>query len=84
MRMEMENARGKRPQRSNDRVGEMAQRLRALAAPPEVLSSIPRNHMVAHVYWDLMPSSGMQVYMQIEYSYMKEEEEEEEDNDNDI
>ena len=39
--------------------------------------------MVAHVYWDLMPSSVMQVYMQIEYSYMKEEEEEEEDNDND-
>jgi hypothetical protein len=28
--------------------GEMAQRLRALTALPEVLSSIPRNHMVAH------------------------------------
>jgi hypothetical protein len=28
--------------------GEMAQRLRALAALPEVLSSIPSNHMVAH------------------------------------
>jgi hypothetical protein len=28
--------------------GEMAQWLRALAALPEVLSSIPRNHMVAH------------------------------------
>ena len=27
---------------------EMAQRLRALAALPEVLSSIPSNHMVAH------------------------------------
>ena len=26
----------------------MAQRLRALAALPEVLSSIPSNHMVAH------------------------------------
>jgi hypothetical protein len=28
--------------------GEMAQRLKALAALPEVLSSIPSNHMVAH------------------------------------
>lgn len=28
--------------------GEMAQRLRALAALPEVLSSIPSNYMVAH------------------------------------
>jgi hypothetical protein len=28
--------------------GEMAQWLRALTALPEVLSSIPRNHMVAH------------------------------------
>jgi hypothetical protein len=28
--------------------GEMAQRLRALTAVPEVLSSIPSNHMVAH------------------------------------
>jgi hypothetical protein len=28
--------------------GEMAQQLRALTALPEVLSSIPRNHMVAH------------------------------------
>jgi hypothetical protein len=38
----------------------MAQRLRALAALPEVLSSIPSN-MVAHnhLQWDLMPSSGV-------------------------
>jgi hypothetical protein len=28
--------------------GEMAQRLRALTALPEVLSSIPSNHPVAH------------------------------------
>jgi hypothetical protein len=28
--------------------GEMAQQLRALAVLPEVLSSIPSNHMVAH------------------------------------
>jgi hypothetical protein len=28
--------------------GDMAQQLRALAALPEVLSSIPSNHMVAH------------------------------------
>jgi hypothetical protein len=36
----------------------MAQ-LRALTALSEVLSSIPRNHMVAHnhLQWDLMPSS---------------------------
>jgi hypothetical protein len=40
---------------------EMAQQLRALAALPEVLSSIPSNHMVAHNHleWDLMPSSGV-------------------------
>jgi hypothetical protein len=30
------------------RAGEMAQRLRALTALPEVLSLIPSNHMVAH------------------------------------
>jgi hypothetical protein len=28
--------------------GEMAQRLRALTICPEVLSSVPSNHMVAH------------------------------------
>jgi hypothetical protein len=50
--------------------GEMAQQLRALAALLEVLSSIPSNHMVAHSHlrWDLAPSSGAQVYLQIEYS----------------
>jgi hypothetical protein len=33
----------------------------ALSALPEVLSSIPNNHMVAHNHlkWDPMPSSGM-------------------------
>jgi hypothetical protein len=30
------------------RAGEMAQRLRALTALPEVLSSIPSNYVVAH------------------------------------
>jgi hypothetical protein len=30
------------------RAGEMAQQLRALIALPEVLSSIPSNHMMAH------------------------------------
>ena len=30
------------------RAGEMAQQLRALTAFPEVLSSIPSNHLVAH------------------------------------
>jgi hypothetical protein len=39
----------------------MAQPLKALTTLPEVLSSIPSNHMVAHnhLYWDLMPSSGV-------------------------
>jgi hypothetical protein len=32
----------------NNWAGEMAQRLRALAALREVLSSIPSNHMVTH------------------------------------
>jgi len=32
----------------NCQAREMAQQLRALTALPEVLSSIPRNHMVAH------------------------------------
>ena len=43
------------------RAGEMAQRLRTLAALPKVLSSIPSSHMVAHncLYWNLMPSSGV-------------------------
>jgi hypothetical protein len=51
--------------------GEMAQLLGALTALPEVLSSIPSNHTVAHnhLYWDLIPSSGMQVGVQIENSY---------------
>jgi hypothetical protein len=35
----------KKPRR---RAGDMAQRLRALTALPDVLTSIPRNHMVAH------------------------------------
>jgi hypothetical protein len=39
----------------------MAQQLRALTALPEVLSSIPSNHMVAHNHlkWGLMHPSGM-------------------------
>ena len=39
----------------------MAQWLRAVTAIPEVLSSIPSNHMVAHhhLQWDQMPSSGV-------------------------
>jgi hypothetical protein len=38
----------------------MVQWLRALAALPEVLSSNPSKHMVAHNHlkWDPMPSSG--------------------------
>jgi hypothetical protein len=51
----------------------MAQWIRALTALPEVMSSIPSNHMVVHNHlkWDLLPSQSMQVYMQIEYSYLK-------------
>ena len=39
----------------------MAQLLRALTTILEVLSSIPNNHMVAHIHlqWDLMPSSSV-------------------------
>jgi hypothetical protein len=38
--------------------------IRALAALPEVLSSIPSNTHLVHdcLQWDLMPSSGRQVY----------------------
>jgi hypothetical protein len=39
----------------------MVQWLRALSVLPEVLSSIPSNHMVAHnhLLWDRIPSSGI-------------------------
>jgi hypothetical protein len=39
----------------------MAQRLRSPTALPEVLSSNPSNHMVAHngLQWDLMTSNGV-------------------------
>jgi hypothetical protein len=39
----------------------MAQQLKALTVLPEVMSSIPSNHKVAHnrLYWNLMPSSGV-------------------------
>jgi hypothetical protein len=45
--------------------GEMAQQSRALSALPEILNSIPSNHMVAHnhLFWNLMPPSDMQVYI---------------------
>jgi hypothetical protein len=35
------------------RVGELAQQLRALFGLPEVLSSIPSNHMVAHSIYNV-------------------------------
>ena len=49
------------------RNGAMAQSFTARAVLPEVLSSIPSK--VAHDYlWrDLVPSSGVQVYMQAEH-----------------
>ena len=43
------------------RAGEMGQWVRALTALPKVLSSNSSNHIVAHnhLWWDLMPSSGV-------------------------
>jgi hypothetical protein len=45
----------------NKGIREMAQRLRALTALPEVLSSISSNYIVAHSHlqWDLVPYSGV-------------------------
>jgi hypothetical protein len=44
------------------RTREMAQQLRLLPVLPEGLSSISNNRMVAHnhLYWDVIPSSGLQ------------------------
>ena len=44
----------------NKGAGEMAQRLRAWTALPEVMSSIPSNHMMVHNHLqrDLIPSCG--------------------------
>jgi hypothetical protein len=39
---------GRRSEERGGRAGELAQRLRTLTVLPEVLSSIPSNHMVAH------------------------------------
>jgi hypothetical protein len=51
----------------------MAQRLRALSALPEVLGSTLTNPMVAHnhLFSDLLPSSGMMVYIRVEHTYIK-------------
>jgi|UPI00001F698C hypothetical protein len=51
----------------------MAQQLRALTALPEVLSSIPSNHMLAHnyLYWDTMPSSGVSEEHNSALTYIK-------------
>jgi hypothetical protein len=38
----------KKEKEIQDRPGEMAQELRALTALPEILSSIPSDHMIAH------------------------------------
>jgi hypothetical protein len=53
--------------------GEMAQRLRALNAFPEVLSSIPSKYVVAHSYlkWDPMPSSGVSEESNSVLTYIK-------------
>lgn len=50
--------------------GEMAQLESALTTLSEVLSSISNSHVVAHNHlYDLMPSFGMEMYIQIEHSY---------------
>lgn len=52
----------------------MIQWLKALAVPPVVLSSIPINtRWLTVAYSDLMPYSGMQVYMQMEHSCAQKE-----------
>jgi len=58
---EKKNQKKKKKKKVLSGAGEMAQRVRALTALPEVLSSNPSNHMVAHSHlkWDPMPSSGM-------------------------
>jgi hypothetical protein len=52
----------KQEKRENQGAGEVAEWLRALTALPEVLSSNPSNHMVAHNH--LMTTSGVS-----EFSY---------------
>jgi hypothetical protein len=51
----------------------MAQWLRVLTALPEVVSSIPSNHMVAcnHLQWGLMSSSGVSEESNGEYIKLK-------------
>ena len=53
--------------------GELAQWLRALIVLPEVLSSIPNNHMLAHnhLQWGLIPSSGVSEESNGEYIKFK-------------
>ena len=47
----------------------MAKSLRALAILTQDMSSILSNHMVAdnHMFWDLVPSSVLQEYIQGEH-----------------
>lgn len=51
----------------------MAQQLKALVSHPEILSSIPSYHMVAHnhLLWNLMPYSGMSEDRDGVLTYMK-------------
>lgn len=52
--------------------GEMAQQESALTTLSEFLSSISNSHVVAHNHLcDLMPSSGMEMYIQTEHSLYK-------------
>jgi hypothetical protein len=58
---------------SRTQAGEMAQQLRVLTILPEVLSSIPSNHMVAHTHlaWDLMASSSLSEETDSVLTYIK-------------
>lgn len=58
-------------QKNKTRAGEMAQRFRVLATLPEVSSLDPSNHMIVHnnLLRDLIPLSGMQVYIQTQNSH---------------
>jgi hypothetical protein len=64
---------GKKKKKISPRAGEMAQWLGALTAFPEVMSSVPSNHMVAHDHlkWDLMPSSGVSEDSHSVFTYNK-------------
>jgi hypothetical protein len=58
-----QNTERKRKERIEKELERWLSGLRALTALPEVLSSIPTNHMVAHnhLLWDPVPSFGVSI-----------------------